>query len=305
MAIDYKVLATPINSVSDYMRAQEEFELKKQLLKAQKEKLNKEVQSGVSTNDPAALRLANEYEAALASGNVKKANMIAAFSKIYDKNVMMTPDGQYEPLPGLPSALGQIEFGKESGTQQARDVYEPSRAGEIEREKLAAQFVADQGKKAKQDVSTMGAVARAREILPKATSGRIENIVSAGARLFGESTEKTKADAQLEIIGAELVGNVPRFEGPQSNIDVQFYREAAADVANPNKSVDDRLAALQAIEDRIALRKSQGLLGEVDPVEESRRAIRNRQQEIGISPAQREDLKKDNSIDGLINMYAR
>ncbi len=304
MVLDASIHKRGLN-LQDFDRLNEEFQLRKQSQLAQIER----AKSG--GQDPAALRLANEYEAAMKSGDTERANRLAAFAKIYDKNVTMTPDGQYVPLPGLPSALGNIEFGKESGTQQARDIYEPGRAGNVEAAKLEQQLgygpritsaektaqleaekAMDTSKKAGQDVSTLGAVSRAREVLPKATSGRLENILSSGARFFGKSTEKTQADAQLEIIGAELVSNVPRFEGPQSNIDVQFYREAAADVANPNKSVNDRLSALRAIEERIALRAAEGKLGGVDPVEESRRAILKQQGAMGgASPMQRDDLR--------------
>ena len=38
---------------------------------------------------------------------------------------------------------------------------------------------------------------------------------------------------------------MPRFEGPQSNIDVQFYREAAGDLANDQLPVETRMAALE------------------------------------------------------------
>lgn len=118
-----------VRSMSDYQRAEEEFQLRKQQALAQKQ-----------GSDPAALQLANEYESAIQSGNIDRANRIAAFAKIYDKNVMQTPEGQYVPLPGLPDALGSLEFGKESGTQQAKDIYEPGRAGAVEGAKLEKQL---------------------------------------------------------------------------------------------------------------------------------------------------------------------
>ncbi len=151
---------------------------------------------------------------------------------------------------------------------------------------LGAEAVAESAKKERQDASTMGAIERARQYLPQATSGNLQNIISSGARFVGKSTEKTKADAQLEIIAAELVGNVPRFEGPQSNIDVQFYKDAAADVGNPNKTVEDRMAALSAIEQRIALRRSQGLLKDQqqDPMQAWQSAAQQQAEEMGANP---------------------
>lgn len=129
MPVDYTMLRKGTASLGDFQRLQEEFELEKQ----------RQIAS-TTGQDPAALKLANEYEAAIKSGDTDRANRIAAFSKIYDKNVMQTSDGQYVPLPGLPQALGSLEFGKESGTQQAKDIYEPGRAGAVEGAKLQQQL---------------------------------------------------------------------------------------------------------------------------------------------------------------------
>lgn len=40
---------------------------------------------------------------------------------------------------------------------------------------------------------------------------------------------------------------MPRFEGPQSDKDTQFYKEAAGDLANPSKPVETRMAALETL----------------------------------------------------------
>lgn len=122
-----------LNTLMDYQKANQEMALQKKIA------LEKLKTGGGNT--PAALQLANEYQAAIANGDLNRANSIAAFAKTVDKNVYMSPEGQYVPLPGLPSALGQLEFGKESGTQQARDIYEPNRAGAVEQAKLGQQLV--------------------------------------------------------------------------------------------------------------------------------------------------------------------
>jgi hypothetical protein len=87
----------------------------------------------------------------------------------------------------------------------------------------------------------------ARIILPQSTSGRIATRARDIAGAFGQSTTGAQADARLNLIAARLVQKVPRFEGPQSNIDVQSYREAAGDLANPNTPRQTRMAALEEL----------------------------------------------------------
>lgn len=74
-----------------------------------------EIDAGVLPSQgsvPAALQLANEYQSAIKSGDINRANTIAAFAKTVDKNLQMTPQGTYQPLPGAGQALGQLEAQK-------------------------------------------------------------------------------------------------------------------------------------------------------------------------------------------------
>jgi hypothetical protein len=50
------------------------------------------------------------------------------------------------------------------------------------------------------------------------------------------------------VIEGALTSSVPRFEGPQGVLDVELYKQMAADVANISKPRKDRLAALDAME---------------------------------------------------------
>lgn len=102
---------------------------------------------------------------------------------------------------------------------------------------------AEAAKKGRQNQDTIQALQEAIRILPNATGGRFNALGDATVGLFGVSTQGAQATAQLRLLAAKLVGNVPRFEGPQSNIDVQFYKEAAGDLANENAPVETRLAA--------------------------------------------------------------
>jgi hypothetical protein len=247
-------------SIDDYRQLQEAFELEKRKAMT--------VNTG---QDPAALRLANEYESAIQSGNIDRANRIAAFSKIYDKNVMQTPDGQYVPLPGLPSALGELKYGEnmggETATQQVRSAYEPGRAGDTEQQKLeqqlsyASKIKEEEGrgavaatqygttvKNAANADKTLSMLATAAELLPVATGSGLGTARDATYGFFGKSTNKTQANEQLKMLSGWLVANVPRMEGPQSNFDVENYKTMAANIGDSTKPIGDRMAALQGLQ---------------------------------------------------------
>ena len=71
--------------------------------------------------------------------------------------------------------------------------------------------------------------------------------VDAVAAAIGKSTEGSKAIARLNVLSYGILSNIPRFEGPQSDIDVQMYKQAAGDFNNRKLPVEDRLAALDAL----------------------------------------------------------
>jgi len=65
----------------------------------------------------------------------------------------------------------------------------------------------------------------------------------------GISTQASQSDAQLKAIAGQLVSKMPRMEGPQSDRDVEMYRQAAGDIANANVPADTRKAAIKTIRD--------------------------------------------------------
>ena len=106
---------------------------------------------------------------------------------------------------------------------------------------------AEADKKQRQARETLSMLDEAEKLLPQATGGGLEAARDSALGYFGVATEGSKATAALNLIAAKLIANVPRFEGPQSNIDVQFYREAAGDLANPQLPNEVRMAALQTM----------------------------------------------------------
>jgi len=67
------------------------------------------------------------------------------------------------------------------------------------------------------------------------------------ARLFGISTKGSQATARLNVLSQKILADIPRFEGPQSDNDVNLYRQAAGDLNNRTLPIGDRLAALETI----------------------------------------------------------
>lgn len=53
------------------------------------------------------------------------------------------------------------------------------------------------------------------------------------AAAFGKAPKGAEAIAQLKILQAALMTNMPRMEGPQSDRDVQLYRDASGQIGDP------------------------------------------------------------------------
>lgn len=81
----------------------------------------------------------------------------------------------------------------------------------------------------------------------KATGSLIGTGIAAVKGAVGVSDTATKANQQLKLISGWMVANVPRMEGPQSNFDVQNYREMAAMVGDSTIPIGDRLSALKQL----------------------------------------------------------
>ena len=82
----------------------------------------------------------------------------------------------------------------------------------------------------------------------KATGSGIGSLLDTGASWFGVSTEGAQGTAQLSTIAGQLVSNMPRMEGPQSDKDVQMYKQMAGDLSNASLPVATRIAALRQMQ---------------------------------------------------------
>jgi hypothetical protein len=89
----------------------------------------------------------------------------------------------------------------------------------------------------------------AEKILRKgsATASGLGAARDVALNVAGISTPAAEDAARLKALSGWLVANVPRMEGPQSNFDVQNYREMAGQVGDSTLPIAQRMAALQQV----------------------------------------------------------
>jgi hypothetical protein len=113
------------------------------------------------------------------------------------------------------------------------------------------QAIIDQAQRdAKQRAGAEGALAiinEAEPLIDKATGSYVGAGTDLAARAFGGTTEGATTIAQLKTLQAALMMKLPRMEGPQSNYDVQLYREAAGQSGDPTVPRAQKKAALDTI----------------------------------------------------------
>ncbi|RUR68695.1 hypothetical protein EJP67_16660 [Variovorax guangxiensis] len=125
-----------------------------------------------------------------------------------------TANGNLEAIPGGPADLKQ----NKEGVQQAKDT---------------------------QDI--FGIIDQATPLLGKATNSLGGVALDKAAQAFGATTEGAIATAQLGALQGALISKMPKMSGPQSDKDVQLYREMAGQIGDPTIPREQRLAALQTV----------------------------------------------------------
>jgi hypothetical protein len=113
--------------------------------------------------------------------------------------------------------------------------------------KAAGEAGAKRAQRSRDAEDSLGLLAEAERLLPDATGSGVGAIRDSAFGALGLSTVGAQATAALKTIAGQLVAKMPRMEGPQSNFDVQMYKEMAGDLANPATPVEQRQAALVMI----------------------------------------------------------
>jgi hypothetical protein len=88
---------------------------------------------------------------------------------------------------------------------------------------------------------------QAQPLLTQATNSTAGNAVDKLGQMFGVSTKGAEAGAQLKALQGALVAKMPKMSGPQSDKDVQLYREMAGQIGDPTIPHEQRAAAMQTI----------------------------------------------------------
>lgn len=85
------------------------------------------------------------------------------------------------------------------------------------------------------------------KLLDDATGSGIGRLVDGGARVLGVATPGDIATAKLGTLGGQLVALMPKMSGPQSDKDVEMYKQMAGKLDDPTIPVEIRKAALGTI----------------------------------------------------------
>lgn len=130
--------------------------------------------------------------------------------------------------------------------------------------------------KKKQDVEMGVAISEAEKLIDKATASGIGSWLDDKLRFIGASTEGADAIAQLRIIEGKMLASIPRFEGPQSDKDIETYRQMIGQVADPTVPVSQKKAALETMKALRQKYKEVGGESQQGPTVVERRTINGR-----------------------------
>lgn len=87
----------------------------------------------------------------------------------------------------------------------------------------------------------------AASLLDGATGSYLGAGADQAARLIGTSTAGAQNIAQLKVLEGNIMMAQPRMEGPQSNLDVELYRQMAAKIGDPTVPASEKKAALKGV----------------------------------------------------------
>jgi len=135
-------------------------------------------------------------------------------------------------------------------------------------------------------------VTQIRDLVDKSTGSGIGARVDSLGNFIGYTTSGAEAIAAIKPLANKILMGVERFEGPQSNIDVESYKEAAGQLSDPKVPAKQKQAAFNTIID-IMERNAPGMdwsqyrTGEAagktrveSPQEKARREIERRKSNI-------------------------
>lgn len=163
--------------------------------------------------------------------------------------VRPSPGLQYKDLGG--SVGGFDRFGN-MPTSVPKTLQPDQQPGYIQQKK-AAEVTGETTAKRDSNMSGLGTIIdTARAALtnkknPPTQSG-VGTVIDKAGTIVGATPKGAATADQLRAIAGALVAKMPRMEGPQSNYDVQNYKDMAGQVGDSTLPIERRLAALQVVE---------------------------------------------------------
>lgn len=85
------------------------------------------------------------------------------------------------------------------------------------------------------------------ELIRKATGSGLGSIVDSAAGFLGTTNSGSRAAGTLKMRAASLAGNVPRFEGPQSDADRQYYMEMVGNLGDASIPSEIKMQSLKEL----------------------------------------------------------
>jgi hypothetical protein len=146
---------------------------------------------------------------------------------------------QYEQRNGIGQSTAALEAEK---TKAA--LMEASGKAEIENQQKINQMV---NQKTMDATDSDALLKQAEPLIQNATHSGFGNLVDRGGAFIGVSPQGAAEAAQLKIIGGNLVSKMPKMSGPQSDKDVQLYKEMAGSLGDPTVPVEQKLAAIETL----------------------------------------------------------
>ncbi len=169
------------------------------------------------------------------------------------------PDPYYQPVQ---TSTGLFRFNARTGayeamSQDGRPLMPPSidagAQGAVAREKEKGKGEGERANaaaiKVRDSNDAIGLLDEVDQLLPNATGSGVGAAMDAAGAVVGATPNGAAEADQLDILAGMLTSKVPRMEGPQSNLDVQLYRQMAGDLGNRKLPVQRRMAAAQRMRD--------------------------------------------------------
>lgn len=146
--------------------------------------------------------------------------------------------------------------GAESGASEGAKLEQKiAKEPELERLKVQATEAAKLEAKINDTIAKAGRDAEgvnsildmAEEMIPMATQSGVGAVADVAAGMVGVSTKGAEVSDSLKTLEGALIMKMPRMEGPQSNYDVELYRQMAARIGDATVPAPRRLAALKTL----------------------------------------------------------